>query len=261
MNVSLIVSLVVARKEIVEHLRDRRSLMSSIAMALLGPCVVLLVSLSGRAQSQNSAGVILGMLSVFALVSSFAGATDIAMDSTAGERERRSLLPLLLNPVPRADLIVGKWIAVTTFALAAVVLNSYGLLATLAWAAPAVLVTRAPQILLWITFGLAPLAAMGAAVSLLVAVRCRTTKEAHTALRLLTFAPMLVGMFLVFFPGWMSQSWFVLPIVGQQALISLELQSVPVGRGLILALVTMTAAGAAITAATRVLNRDDILSA
>jgi sodium transport system permease protein len=257
----MIHSLVVARKEIVEHLRDRRSLLSSVMMALMGPGVVLLVSLSGRTRGQDSAGVILGMLSVFALVSAFAGATDIAMDSTAGERERRSLLPLLLNPVPRLDLIVGKWIAVTAFGLAAVVLNSYCLLAVLAWAAPALLVTRAPQILLWITFGLAPLAAMGAAVSLLVAVMCRTTKEAHTALRILAFVPMLVGMFLVFFPTWISRAWFMLPIVGQQALIGSQVQSFPVWRGLILALVTIAAGVAAIAGAARVLNQDDILSA
>jgi sodium transport system permease protein len=257
----MIHSLVVARKEIVEHLRDRRSLLSSVMMALMGPCVVLLVSLSRRTRGQDSTCVILGMLSVFALVSSFAGATDIAMDSTAGERERRSLLPLLLNPVPRLDLIVGKWIAVTAFALAAVVLNSYCLLAVLAWTAPALLVTRAPQILLWITLGLAPLAAMGAAVTLLVAVMCRTTKEAHTALRILASVPMLVGMFLVFFPAWISQAWFVLPIVGQQALIGSQVQSFPVWRGLILALVTIAAGVAAIAGAARVLNQDDILSA
>jgi hypothetical protein len=60
----MIHSLVVARKEIVEHLRDRRSLLSSVMMALMGPGVVLLVSLSGRTRGQDSAGVILGMLSV-----------------------------------------------------------------------------------------------------------------------------------------------------------------------------------------------------
>jgi sodium transport system permease protein len=173
-------------------------------MALLGPAVVLLVSLSGRIRGHEGESVLVGMLSVFALVSSFAGAIDIAMDSTAGERERRSLLPLLLNPVPRQDVIVGKWLALTTFALAAVAVNSVAMAAVLAWAAPALLASRAPQLLLWITLGLIPLALLGAALSLLVAVLCRSTKEAHTALRFLVFVPMLVGMFLVFFPAWVG---------------------------------------------------------
>jgi sodium transport system permease protein len=221
---------------------------------------VFLVSMSGRTRGQDGESVLLGMLSVFALVSSFAGAIDIAMDSTAGERERRSLLPLLLNPVPRQDVIVGKWLAVTAFALAAVVVNSVALAAVLAWAAPALLASRAPQLLLWITVGLVPLALLGAALSLLVAVACRSTKEAHTALRFLVFVPMFVGMFLVFFPAWVGQVWFLLPIVGQQALIGVREPSVPVVRSLILALVTLAAAVVALVSAGRVLNRNDILS-
>jgi sodium transport system permease protein len=254
-------ALVVARKEIRDHMRDRRSLLSSILLTVMGPGVVLLVSVSDRARGPESAGVLLGMLSVFALVSSFAGAIDIAMDSTAGERERRSLLPLLLNPVRRFDLLVGKWIAVTTFALAAVAINSIGLVAVLAWAAPAVLDSRGPLLVVWITLGLVPLAALGAAVSLFVAVMCRTTKEAQTALRIVAFVPMLVGMFLVFFPSWAGKMWFLLPIVGQQALIGLPGHSAALGRGAILALVTLVAAVLPLFCATRVLNRDDILSA
>jgi sodium transport system permease protein len=254
-------SVVVARKEILDHLRDRRAVLSSIMMALLGPAVVLLVSLSGRARGQDGESVLLGMLSVFALVSSFAGAIDIAMDSTAGERERRSLGPLLLNPVARRDVVLGKWLAVTTFALAAVAFNSLGSGAVLAWAAPALLVSRAPQLLLWITLGLIPLALLGAALSVLVAILCRSTKEAHSALRILALVPMLVGMFLVFFPTSIGQAWFLLPVVGQQALVGLEEPSVPFLRATILALVTLAAAAVALVSAGRALSRDDVLSA
>ena len=253
-------ALVVAAKEIRDHARDLRSLLSSALMALMGPGVVLLVSLSDRAPGQDGARVVLGMLSVFALVSSFAGAIDIAMDSTAGERERRSLLPLLLNPVHRSEVIVGKWLAVTAFALAALVLNSLATLVVLAWADPDVLASRAQQIVVWIVLGLVPLAAFGAAVNLLVAVMCRTTKEAHTALRFLAFLPMLVGMFLVFFPSWTSRVWFVLPIVGQQALIGFREPSGLLAPAAILGLVTVAASVLPLVAAARVLDRDDVLS-
>jgi sodium transport system permease protein len=252
---------VVARKEILDHLRDRRSLASSAAIALLGPGAVLLVSLSGRTRGPDGEAVLLGMLSVFALVTSFAGALDIAMDSTAGERERRSLLPLLLAPIPRPDVIIGKWLAVASFALAAVAINSTGLASVLGWAAPDLLASRTSQLVLWIVLGLVPLALLGAASSLLVASLCRSTKEAHTALRFLVFVPMLVGMFLVFFPARMSRVWFLLPVVGQQALIGMKGPSFPVAHAVVLALVTLAATGVAVLAAARVLNRDDILSA
>ena len=253
-------SLVVAVKEIRDHLRETRSLTSSALLALMGPAVVLLVSMSDRTSAKDSTAVLLGMLSVFALVSSFAGAIDIAMDATAGERERRSLLPLLLNPVHRSALITGKWLAVTAFALAALALNCLATVAVLLWAAPAALATRTPLIVIWIGLGLVPLAALGAALSIFVAVRCRTTKEAHAALRFVTFMPMVVGMFLVFFPAWAGKIWFLLPVVGQQALIGLPAGSIPVARAALLAAVTLAAAVPVLFAATRVLSRDDILS-
>ena len=79
--------------------------------------MILLVSQSAAAE-RGGAGLLLSMMSVFALVSAFTGGIYIALDSTAGERERGSLVPLLLNPVPRRDVIIGKWIGVSTFTLA-----------------------------------------------------------------------------------------------------------------------------------------------
>ena len=252
-------SLVVFRKELRDHARETRSVLSSLLMALLGPGVVLLVSMSDRAAGNPA--VLLGMLSVFALVSSFAGAIDIAMDATAGERERRSLLPLLLNPVERSAVVAGKWLAVTVFALAVLTVNLLGTITVLMWAAPDVLTARLPLILIWMALGLVPLAALGAAVSILVALPCRTTKEAQNALKAVTFAPMVVGMFLVFFPSWAGRIWFLLPVVGQQALIGMTEESLPVARTALLAAVTVGWAVPVLFAATRVLTRDDVLSA
>jgi sodium transport system permease protein len=251
---------VIATKEIHDHLRDRRSLLSAAMMALMGPGVVFLVSLSGRTQGRAGETVLVGMLSVFALVAAFAGAADVAMDVTAGERERRSLIPLLLNPVPAREVIVGKWLAVTAFALAAVIVNSVGLTIVLSSTDPSILARRGPQLLVWIALGLVPLAALGAAANLLVAIVCRTTKEANTASKTLVFVPMLIGMFLVFFPGWFDGVWFLLPIVGQQVLITVE-DSAPLGQGVILTLATLSAAALPLLAASYVLRRDDVLSA
>ena len=252
---------VIARKEILDHLRDRRSLLSSAMMALMGPGVVLLVSLSGRTRGQEGEAVLIGMLSVFALVAAFSGAADIAMDSAAGERERRSLLPLLLNPVSAREVIVGKWIAVTAFALGAVIVNTIGLTVVLSSASPSTLVRRGAQLLVWMGLGLGPLALLGAATNILVAVSCRTTKEANTASKIIVFVPMLLAMFLVFFPASIGRMWFVLPVVGQQALLSSAAPSVPLVEGAILAIVTAAAAVLPLAAATRVLRREDVLAA
>jgi sodium transport system permease protein len=253
-------ALIVARKELRDHLRDYRSLLLSCLLALMGPVVVSLVSLSDRVNGENGGAVVLGMLSVFALVTAFSGGAEIAMDATAGERERRSLLPLLLNPIPRSELTLGKWIAVTIFTLAALALNSAGLVAVLAWVKPVMLVARAPQLAVWVGLGLIPLAMLGAAVNLFFAARCRTTKEAHAALQGLVFVPMFGGMFLVFFPHGIGSAWWVVPIAGQQALVGLPGQAMPFLRATVLAIVTLAAAIPALIGVNQVLNRDDLLS-
>jgi hypothetical protein len=75
------------------------------------------------------------------------------------------------------------------------------------------------------------------------------------------FVPMLVGMFAVFFPGWIGRWWFVAPIVGQQSLIARSIAGQPVSllQTVALAAVTVAAAVPALLAASGVLNRDDVL--
>ena len=45
------------------------------------------------------------------------GGMALAIDTTAGERERQSLEPLLANPVPRGQILAGKLGATTAFAV------------------------------------------------------------------------------------------------------------------------------------------------
>jgi sodium transport system permease protein len=47
----------------------------------------------------------------------------LAMDTTAGEKERKSLEPLLINPVPRWQIMSGKLITTMLFAMASLALT------------------------------------------------------------------------------------------------------------------------------------------
>jgi sodium transport system permease protein len=250
---------IIARKEIVDHLRDRRSLASTAAYALMGPAIVMLVSLSPKGQDREMPVIMLGMMSVFALVSTFVGGMNIAIDVMSGERERRSLVPLLMTPVTPRDVVIGKWMAASIFGLGALGLNVAGLVIVLALGAPATLVTHAALLASWAILGLGPLTLLGASLEILVAGLSRTMKEAGTSLTLVLFAPMIIGMFMVFFPvpdGW----WSVVPIVGQQIVIDAGLRggpavSLPV---VVLGLVTAGCAWVPLAAAERVLSRDDL---
>jgi sodium transport system permease protein len=202
-------ALIIAHKEVLDGIRDIRSIVSSLFYALMGPSVVLLVSVAIHGGGPESAQrkVLVAMASIFTLVSAFAGGMNIAMDSIAGERERRSLLPLLLNPIRRSDIIAGKWLAVTLFSLAALVLNLAGF---------AVVFGIASVSITTLLFAAVPLAALAAALQMLISTACRNVKEAQTYLSMSAFLPMAAGMFLVFFSGPVSRLLAFLPIGGHQ---------------------------------------------
>jgi sodium transport system permease protein len=65
--------------------------------------------------TQQRAAKLLSVIPLMVLLAAFTGAMQLATDATAGERERGSLEALLVNPVPRGALALGK---VTASALA-----------------------------------------------------------------------------------------------------------------------------------------------
>jgi sodium transport system permease protein len=237
-------TLVIARKEIVDHLREVRSIWASVMHLLMGPVIICLVMFALK----DKAGAIVGsMANIFLIVSAFTGGMNVAMDLLAGERERRSLLPLLLNPVSHASVIVGKWLATTMFAACGVILT---------YAAFAVAGVPLATVSC-IALALLPLAALAAGVQLTISTFCRTVKEAQTYLSLLIFLPMGIAMTVVFIaphpPAWL----LCVPIIGQQAMLSAVPHPPTVTPTLIVATIWCTAL--ALRYSKSLLNRDEIV--
>lgn len=61
--------------------------------------------------------LIFGMLPYFVLLATIMGAFYLAIDTTAGERERGSLESLLSLPLSRAQIVIGKVAAATVFSM------------------------------------------------------------------------------------------------------------------------------------------------
>jgi sodium transport system permease protein len=252
--------LTIARKEIIDGLRDFRSMLAAFFYAIMGPLVVGLVSLAVSGTSTSGASVLTSMMAVFTLVSAFVGGMNVAMDTVAGERERRSLLPLLLTAVPREEIMLGKWLAVSFFALAGLLVDLLGFAVVLAFTgihSPALSLPR----LVLLAFGLLSLPLLAAAMQLLISAASHAIKEAQTYLSLVVFAPMGIGMFLIFSPA-AKHAWLgYLPIVGQQ----LQLEALFNGQAfgpwqpLALGYLTLALTLLALMAATNRLRRDEIL--
>jgi ABC-type transport system involved in multi-copper enzyme maturation permease subunit len=176
-------ALVVAGKELTEHTRDTRSLMSTALYALMGPAVVLIAfAAKGATGSGASAQPWAVMSATFALIAVFTGATAVATDMIAGERERRSLVPLLVSSPFRGDIVIGKWLAASAFAASSVLLSVIAFRTAFAavhmpLSAWPLVVVAAPPLL--------SLALLAAAVEILVSMLCRTSKEAQTYLSML----------------------------------------------------------------------------
>jgi len=250
--------LTIARKEIVDGLRDVRSVIAALFYALMGPLVVGLVSVTVSAKGTSGAAVLTSMIGIFTLVSAFVGGMNVAMDTIAGERERKSLLPLLLTAVPRERIVIGKWLAVNFFAVAGLIANLLGFAVVLAFSGTHSYGFRNLLAVGWSLFSLPLLAA---SIQLFISTASHTTKEAQTYLSLVVFAPMAIGMFMVFSSagkyGWLN----CLPLIGQQ----IQFQSLMNGRdnGLIQPAVvsglTIALAMLLLIACTDRLQRDEIL--
>jgi sodium transport system permease protein len=122
------------------------------------------------------------MVPFFVLMAVLYGALNAALDTTAGERERGSLEPLLMNPAPRLALVLGKWGAVASVGILIAVLSCLSFL-------PGQWLLRSEALSALFRFGigealsfvglLLPLAGALAAVLMAVAIRCRSFKEAQ----------------------------------------------------------------------------------
>ena len=141
------------------------------------------------------------MLPFFVLMAVLYGALHAALDTTAGERERGSLEPLLMTPVPRWALVLGKWGAVASVGMGVAVLSCFSFL-------PGQWLLRSETLSAMFLFGwreallflalLLPLAAMLSALMMAVAIRCKTFKEAqanNTAVVLLVSLLPLLTLF------------------------------------------------------------------
>ena len=129
------------------------------------------------ANPQTRGTQITGMLPFFVLMAVLYGALNAALDTTAGERERGSLEPLLMNPASPLSLVLGKWAAVSAVALLIAVLSCFSFI-------PAQWLLRSDTLAalfqfgwreaLWFVAIIAPFAAALSALLMAVAIRCRS---------------------------------------------------------------------------------------
>ena len=134
---------------------------------------------------------------MFIMVAGFVGGMQIATDSTAGERERGSLEPLLVNPAPRVAFVAGKWMAATLAAIVSVCLTTVlcaQITRLLSLEDMGIRLEIGPQHVGPILLAVGPMCLFTAALQAAVATLARSFKEAQTYMGVLILGPMLPGI-------------------------------------------------------------------
>ena len=180
-----------------------------------------------QATPQSRAVLMFAMLPYFFVITLFMSGMYLAIDLTAGERERQSLEPLFANPVARWKILVGKLAAICAFSLASLAITllafavvgrfipaeKLGMELDLGWHfAGTVLLLMLPLVLLL------------AALQTLVAAFAKSYREAQTYISLLLMVPLIPSALLAFLPI-KAQAWmYAVPLLGQNLGIMQQLR-------------------------------------
>ncbi|UTW45779.1 ABC transporter permease [bacterium SCSIO 12696] len=171
----------------------------------------------------SQSALVFGVLPFFVLMTVFIGGMYLAIDTTAGERERQSLEPLLITAVPRWQIMAGKLTATFCFCVLTLVV------ALLAFALSAQIISSnvdniqpnlSPRVLLSCFAVVLPVALIASSLQTIIAAFSKGFREAQTYLSFLQLVPMVPGIWLMVSPlkeqFWMS--W--VPLLSQSVIIN-----------------------------------------
>ncbi|MDD5369215.1 MAG: ABC transporter permease [Anaerolineaceae bacterium] len=192
----------------------------------------LAVNTINVATPQSQTLTFLNMMPFLIVVVIFMGGMYVIIDTTAGERERGSLEPLLINPATREEFVLGKLLASLPFACATLMLALFGF-----WVAfdliPLEKFTGFPltidvSTLLSIFYISLPMILLASGLQVVIATFTHSFKEAQTYLALLPLVAGLPGAFLTFLPIHASLGTMFIPAFSQSLLINQAMRGEPI---------------------------------
>jgi sodium transport system permease protein len=214
---------------------------------------------------QQSGALLLFLVGFYAMFAGMIGSMAPALDTSAGERERQSLEPLLMTPARPLEIALGKWLAISVFAAVVVGCTLLLFYLTLAFA-------PLPPVGIPFLFGshevgrfavvLLPLVLLFPALLLYLAARGRTVKEAQANVSAIMFVIAFVPAASIFLQ-WREPTWIAaVPIAGQFTLMKLALRGEALSALQVAAsyVAPLAITVLALAGVTRLLSRESILS-
>lgn len=205
----------------------KRLLVRGIDVKLLNPIQLMEQDTS---QPSSNAMIISLMLGLYLLMGAFVSGQSIAVDASAGERERNVLEMLLCQPVKTQNIVLAKLISsaliatlsisimlsLTTIAVGFVDLSKIGASFSLDLPTIGALMVS-----------LVPLCFLAAALQLFVGFQAKTFKEAQSTVAMLVMVPTMIPLALMFMeskPDWIE--W--VPVSGQSLIMEELFKGLPI---------------------------------
>lgn len=240
---------------------ERRMARRGVPLSDLSPFTVDNVIYAAR---RKVADLFVFLVPPFIMFTVFIGGVYLAIDATSGERERGSLEPLMTLPVPRWQLMLGKYLAAfvfTAFALLLQLVAFYGAFRTVDAdnfsEGTGFFVSTGLHLILTAI----PLMAFTVGIQMIIASLTRSFKEAQTWLGLLPIGPAIPGLAMVFLPVGGKLWMMLVPVLSQVVLMGEIVRGTPVSweYQLIAAVSTLVAAAALLAIAGKLYERDEII--
>ena len=220
----------------------------------LSPALATPLVVAARDQStpQSRSALLFAMLPYFLILSAFMGGMYLAIDTTAGERERQSLEPLFANPVARSHILAGKLAATFAFAMASLALSllafgyAGGFIPT---EKIGMVLDFGPHFAAVALLAMLPLVLLASCLQTLIAAFAKSYREAQTYLSLLMLIPMLPSAMLAVLPL-KAQTWmFAVPLLSQHLIVTRLVRAEAVSAQQLLLCLACGFAAAAVAAA------------
>ena len=244
-----------------QQLASMRLQARGLSPMLAYPVVVHEVDVSTAA---GRALLVLGMMTYFILFAMLLGGLYLAIDTTAGERERGSLEPLLTLPVPTGQLILGKIFATCSFMLVSLAISVSGFTIGLGYIDLQALGMQANfgwSVAIGVFVIMLPFTLFGAGMMTVVASFTRSYKEAQTWLTAVLLIPTIPILFAALYDLEAESRLMLIPSLSQHLLITSLMKGETLRADwLILSAVSTLLAGLVLTwLATRLYRREAIL--
>lgn len=166
-----------------------------------------------------------GILPMLVSIMLFAGAMNVGMDAIAGEKERGTMATMLITPVPRSSIALGKIISISIIALCSTASSFLGIMASMPFASRLFSSGSSDSVnLMALGFGpveffqlivlMLVMVAMYVAMIILISTFAKSMKEAGTFVTPIYLAVMVLSFLHLFSFETIEQWKYAIPIYG-----------------------------------------------